>query len=298
MPNPGQELSTIDFGSMFGGILGAMIDAQSKSALATVNFIKSIGFEAGGKDANGNVTPGKPIYVSFRYPLEVAPYQPASTVISISVDQQGAGYTTPPAVVISGGTGRGATALAVLTGDKVTAINVTNQGSGYIASDVLAVTVADPPAGAAGTATAKASAKITANAVQPAIVQEMQLDVPFIVLASPPCFRIQDATIDFHAKITSVEYARTDTNLGISGSLSVQQDWPGGSAKLNVSASYQKKTTEGNSVDRTYSLDVHIHAVQDEMPEGMDRILGILENAMKSQPVGDPKPASLPQPSK
>jgi hypothetical protein len=295
MPNPGQELSTINFDAMLGGPLRAVIGAQAQAAITTVNFIKSVGFEGPGKDANGNPTPGKPIYVSFRYPKEVAPYQPASTVITINVDTQGAGYTAAPTVALTGGSGRGATAVAVLTGDKVTAINVTNQGAGYAASDTITVALTDPPAG--GTA-AKASAKITANAAQPALYQEMQLDVPFLTIVPIPFIRIDDTTIDFHAKIHSVEYAQTDTNLGINGNLTVNQGWPGGSATLNVSASYQSKTTQGNSVERTYSMDVHIHAMQEELPAGMDRILGILEDAMKSLPVGNPQAAPLPQPSK
>jgi len=31
-------------------------------------------------------------------------------------------------------------------------------------------------------------------------------------------------------------------------------------------------------------MDVHIKAVQDELPAGMDRLLGILEKAMREQP--------------
>ena len=57
-----------------------------------------------------------------------------------------------------------------------------------------------------------------------------------------------------------------------------------GSAKLKVSTSFQRTTQQGNSVDRTYSMAVHIKAVQDEMPAGMERVLGILEGAITSTP--------------
>jgi hypothetical protein len=91
-----------------------------------------------------------------------------------------------------------------------------------------------------------------------------------------------------------MEYERTDTHLGVKASLEVEahgggKRW-GGSAKLNVSASYQKSTTQGSNVQRTYSLDIHVKAVQDDLPAGMEKILGILENAMQAQPAKLPPP--------
>ena len=57
-----------------------------------------------------------------------------------------------------------------------------------------------------------------------------------------------------------------------------------GSAKLNVSVGYQRNTQQGTNVQRTYSMAVHIRAVQDEMPAGMQKVLDILESNMRSQP--------------
>jgi hypothetical protein len=99
-----------------------------------------------------------------------------------------------------------------------------------------------------------------------------------------PCIRIEETTIDFNAKINSVEYRKTDTNLKIDAAVEAKAGWLWGSAKLKVSTSFQRTTQQGNSVDRTYSMAVHIKAVQDEMPAGMERVLGILEGAITSTP--------------
>ncbi|SEQ79493.1 hypothetical protein [Arthrobacter sp. OV608] len=58
--------------------------------------------------------------------------------------------------------------------------------------------------------------------------------------------------------------------------------------KLKVSTSYQKNTQTGTKVDRTYSMAVHIRAVQEELPAGLEKILGILEDSIKSQPMKAP----------
>ena len=109
--NPGQELSSINFGSLIGGPLCAVIEAQTQAARSTADFIKSVGF-----DPNNN-----PIYVSFKYPKEVAAYQPAVDA-HVTISNPGAGYsTTPPAVTTAGGL----TFTATVLDGKVTGINFT-----------------------------------------------------------------------------------------------------------------------------------------------------------------------------
>lgn len=295
MPSPGQELSSIDFGSMIGGPLNAVIKAQADAALSTVNFIKSVGFKAGDSDDPEDTNTSDPIYVSFKYPKEVAPYQPAvpPTITSLNLISGGTGYADdpPPKVTIAdpptGGTT--ATAIAAVTAGVVS-LTLTDPGSGYISAP--GVTIDPAPAG--GT---DASADTTWVGVQPAVpaqIQEMKIEVPILTLLPIPFIRVDEITIDFHAKINSMEYQRVDTNLKFDARLQVKQRWPGGSAKLNAGLSYQKKTAQGSTVDRTFSLDIHVRAVQDEMPAGMEKILGILEDAMRAQPVSAPQPALVP----
>lgn len=220
MPNPGQELSTIDFESMLGGPLVAVIKAQAQAAISTVNFIKEVGFKKPAQPqlAGGDTGTTDPIYVTFKYPKELAPYQPA-----IPADP----------------------------GDPN----------------------AQPPR----------PAKAAVPAV-PAVVQTQELQVPILTMLPIPYIRIDLTTIDFNAKINSVEYQKTDTNLKVDASLEANAGWLWGSAKLKVSTAYQKTTQQGSTVDRTYSMAVHIKAVQDEMPAGMEKLLGILENAIVARP--------------
>jgi hypothetical protein len=216
MPNPGQELSTIDFESMLGGPLVAVVKAQAQSAMTTVNFIKEVGFKKPPQTtpprAPGDGETADPIYVKFKYWKEVSPYQPA----------------------------------------------------------VLADPNATPP--------------IIGQPAVSAKYEQHDLEVPILTLLPIPYLRIQETTIDFKAKINSVEFAKTDTQFKIDASLEANAGWLWGSAKLNVSTSYQANTSQGTEVNRTYSMDVHIRAVQEEMPAGMEKILGILENGMRSIP--------------
>ncbi|MDD3421388.1 MAG: DUF2589 domain-containing protein [Methanocellales archaeon] len=214
MPNPGQELSSIDFESMIGGPLVAVVNAQAQAAMSTVNFIKEVGFKKPStqENAGGDTSTEEPIYVTFKYPKELAPYQPA-----IPADPS----ATPP--------------------------------------------VAGSPA-------------------VPAVFETQELKVPILTILPVPFIRIDETTIDFNAKINSVEYRKTDTNLKVDSSLEAKAGWLWGSAKLNVSTSFQRTSQQGNTVNRTYSLAIHVKAVQDEMPAGMEKMLSILEGSITSTP--------------
>jgi len=70
MTNPGDELSSIDFESMIGGPLIAVVHAQSQAAISTVNFIKEVGFKqpaTGTANTTDSQTTGDPATVSFVY---------------------------------------------------------------------------------------------------------------------------------------------------------------------------------------------------------------------------------------
>ncbi len=262
--NPGQELASIDFESMIGGPLISVVNAQAQASMSSVDFIQKVGF----------TEDKEPIYVSFKYPKQVAPYQEGNIgkVISIDVTNGGSGYTEPPIVTIAGD-GTGATAKAFLDGtDAVQRIEIENGGNGFTNATVTVV----------GDATADA----TVGTVQgiPAKFQEMQIEVPILTMLPIPFIRIDETTVDFNAKINSVESRNVETEAGVKGNLTLKQRWPGGSARLNVSASYKRKSQQGFNIEKTYSMAVHVKAVQDEMPAGMEKLLGILENAIVSTP--------------
>ena len=108
----------------------------------------------------------------------------------------------------------------------------------------------------------------------------MEMQVPFLSLIPIPFIRVDEATIDFNAKINAVEHKETSTEMAADASLKFRQKWIGGSVGLKASFSYKSSTNTGNRVERTYSMSVHVRAVQDEMPGGMEKMLGILESAM------------------
>jgi uncharacterized repeat protein (TIGR01451 family) len=88
----------------------------------------NIGGAAGSGVTVTDVLPGGLLYAG----------TPLSTVSSATVTSGGTGYTSAPAVLISGGGGSGATATAVIDGTgHVTGILITNAGSGYSSNPTI-----------------------------------------------------------------------------------------------------------------------------------------------------------------
>lgn len=283
MLHPGQELSTLDFKNIIGGPLIAVVEAQAQAALSSVNFIKAVGFKAGDSKDPENSNTGDPIYVTFKYPKEIQPYQPATTYsFSISVTNAGSGYSKKPTVTLSDGGGRDATAEAVVSDGKVTAINVTSLGTGYKTAPKILISDSGDPEGTQAEAIVNFTPGTEAT---PAIYTDMKLEVPILTMLPIPFIRIDETTLDFNVKINSMEYRQVDDSFKLNASTSAKGGFLFASAKLNVSTSYQRNTTQGEKVDRTYSMNVHVRAVQEEMPAGLEKILGILEDSIRSQPV-------------
>ncbi len=189
----GDELSSLDFQSMIGGPLSAVVRAQAESAVTSVDFIKAVGFNT---DDSGNVT--DPVMVTFAYdkPVEETGQDGNTTIVP----------------------------------------------------------------------------------------KKFELTVPFLTMLPIPFIRVEETTIDFNAKITSVQETSTTSSHGLNTELKAKAGWGWGSASLKVNYSYKRSTTSNSKVERTYSLAVHVRAVQDELPAGTERLLGILENVIQETP--------------
>jgi hypothetical protein len=191
MPNPGDELSSLDFESMIGGPLIAVVNAQAQAAMTSVDYIKGVGFKGEEPDI-------EPVMVSFSYKRPVE-----------RTDADGN------------------------------------------------------------------------SVIEPA---DFTLTVPILTMLPIPFIRVEETEIDFNAKIVSTQFRETNSTLKLGSEFEAKAGYGPFSAKLKTTFSYQRNTSAGSKVERTYSLHVHVRAVQDEMPAGTERLLSILENAIQENP--------------
>jgi len=109
---------------------------------------------------------------------------------------------------------------------------------------------------------------------------EVTLTTPLLTIVPIPFLRVADTTIDFNAKISSVTKFSTTSTHKLDLSAELRLRWSFGRFNFKGSYSYQKKKSYSDEAKRSYSMNVKIHAVQDEIPAGMSRVLDMLEESI------------------
>lgn len=110
------------------------------------------------------------------------------------------------------------------------------------------------------------------------IDNKVSIKVPFLTMLTIPALRIEEVTIDFNAKLTSTETSNVSDEFAASAELGINYKI----VNFKASASYKRTSTRGINVEKTYNLGVRVHAVNDEIPPGLDRILTMLEDSIAS----------------
>lgn len=105
------------------------------------------------------------------------------------------------------------------------------------------------------------------NALPPA-----ELVVPFIAMLNVPALRIETLDIDVNVKLNSTYTKDVSTTLG----LDAKYGYGFGPVKFDVSASLRRSSATGVKVEKEYSMNVKVAATNDEMPAGLERVLGLL----------------------
>ncbi|MBP6455397.1 MAG: DUF2589 domain-containing protein [Chitinophagaceae bacterium] len=208
------ELNSLDFSKLIGGPLQAAIKAQVDSSMASISFIKQVGFNPiYEKDDDGELVlddDDKPILLR-------------NELIYVDFSHEEIEFTK-------------------------------KEGSNN--PDEI---ISDDPS------------KRTLKVVR----------VPLLAITSIPFIRIETVDVDFNVKLNSVStYKVKDT---VKGGFSFGSSTGGLAALLGskidfkVSASTKRETTAGVSVKKEYTMGVRVKATQDSIPEGLERVLGMIQ---------------------
>ena len=102
--------------------------------------------------------------------------------------------------------------------------------------------------------------------------EDIKLTVPFLSILSIPSLRIETCEINFNVKLNSTYSKDVSSEFGVDAS--AKGGW--GPVKFKVSVSYKRASATGVKVEKEYSLGVKVVATNDEMPAGLEKVLGML----------------------
>jgi hypothetical protein len=135
------------------------------------------------------------------------------------------------------------------------------------------------------------------------------LSVPLLAIVPIPYIRIDDMTIQFKANISaetaSANTDATSTNTNVNANVTGRYGWGPAKVEASFSAAYSAKkdsTSAANSKYAVeYTMDIYVHAVQDDIPAGMQKVLNILNDSIQKpapSPNGNsPTPTPTPAPA-
>lgn len=118
--------------------------------------------------------------------------------------------------------------------------------------------------------------------------QQARLTVPILTIIPIPFIRIDEMTIKFVMDVSEQSDTESKSQRESSAKSEVKAEasvgWGIWKASASFSGSYSSSSKDTSSSSLRQSthatLDITVHAVQDEMPAGLSRVLGILEKSI------------------
>ena len=112
-----------------------------------------------------------------------------------------------------------------------------------------------------------------------------EITVPLLTIVPIPFIRIDEMTIDFKANVSSSTESEDTTTQSTAktGKFSASAKYLFMSAKLEGSISSKKdlSSTKNSKYSVETTIDIHVHAVQDELPAGLSKMLEILTDTIQ-----------------
>jgi len=104
------------------------------------------------------------------------------------------------------------------------------------------------------------------------VEEKVNITVPFIAILNVPSLRIETLDIDFNVKLNSTFTKDVSSELGFESSLGINFSV----VKFKTSLSYKRTSSTGVKVEKEYSMNVKVKATNDEMPAGLEKVLGLM----------------------
>lgn len=122
-------------------------------------------------------------------------------------------------------------------------------------------------------------------------LKDDKLSVPLLSIVNVPNLSVKKATVDFTMEVkassSNTDSSKTDANISTKAKYSAW--WSPVSVEMKASVSTSNKHESVRKTDSSAKYDVHVEARDDGAPEGLMKVLDILNAAII--PNGDPTPA-------
>ena len=310
----GNEFSGLPIADLIGAPLNAACDAQIRLAKSTADFINSEGFNPE-TDASGD-TKLVPRQVDFSFwkPLPLS----SSEILASGIIEITGPSSSPPTnkekintITIGSTTIQCSVNFSDVDKTLKEIINKINSDGNYQAERISGsckIKITAKP----GTGASLNGKDITVDAIdlnftngkidggkdaatpgsgQESQVQKVMLSVPFLALVNVPSLMVKTVDITFDMEVKSSESHHDADSQEVALDATAKVGWGPVSANVKVHGSVSSHKENTRSTDRSAKYHVQVQARDEGMPEGLSRVLDILQKSIA--PVSTSNPVSL-----
>ncbi|HBS61398.1 MULTISPECIES: DUF2589 domain-containing protein [Stenotrophomonas] len=128
------------------------------------------------------------------------------------------------------------------------------------------------------------------KAAQPFAEEEVELEVPLLAIVKVPNLSIQKVDINFEMEVKSSFSTKESSDYAASMQAEMKVGWGIFSAKVNIQGSVAAHKETARASDNSAKYTVSVLAEDRGMPEGLARVMDILQTASAPRKVGAPVP--------
>ncbi|WP_313344971.1 DUF2589 domain-containing protein [Stenotrophomonas sp.] len=128
------------------------------------------------------------------------------------------------------------------------------------------------------------------KAAQPFSEEEVELEVPLLAIVKVPNLSIYTVDINFEMEVKSSFSAKESQDYSAGMQAEMKVGWGIFSAKVNIQGSVASHKENTRTSDNSAKYTVAVHAEDKGMPEGLARVLDILQTAAAPRKIGPPVP--------
>ncbi|ASR43364.1 hypothetical protein BEN78_08240 [Xanthomonas citri pv. mangiferaeindicae] len=155
---------------------------------------------------------------------------------------------------------------------------------------------ANDPTGVGGTRTATFRFKRPVDSIDPANPgiheEEVELEVPLLAIVKVPNLSINTVDVTFDMEVKSSFSSKESSDASATLDATMQVGWGVFSAKVRIQGSVATHKENTRSSDNSAKYHVNVHAEDNGMPEGLARVLDILQTACAPRKISDPVPVT------
>jgi hypothetical protein len=128
----------------------------------------------------------------------------------------------------------------------------------------------------------------TGTAVVPIYEEEVEITVPLLAIVKVPALSITTVDVNFNMEVKSSFASKESQDMSASASLDASVNWGVFSAKVHIQGSVATHKENTRTSDNSAKYAVSVHAEDKGMPEGLARVLDILQTAAAPRKVSAP----------